>query len=205
MKLTKFTLFITIITLSVYGCKSLRTVERPESASFPADKIDEYAIKEISESAASVIDRIKTDEERTSSIMKSVETEVKNKIAHSITNSFNNAVIIEINNNMLFNPDQYNIASHAESDLNNLISILNRHSNTNVEVHGHSDNSREASYNQIMTERKANSVSAFLIENGITSNRVKTRGMGENYPRYINDNEKGKTLNNRIEIIVTPQ
>jgi outer membrane protein OmpA-like peptidoglycan-associated protein len=54
-----------------------------------------------------------------------------------------------------------------------------------------------------LSQKRANTVSNYLTANGILSSRLKTIGYGEGYPKYSNDTDEGRSLNRRVEFLIT--
>ena len=73
-----------------------------------------------------------------------------------------------------------------------------------IEISGHTDNVGSATYNQGLSERRANSVQVFLVGQGVKTSRMKTVGMGFDEPVAPNDTSEGKALNRRVELHITP-
>ena len=69
---------------------------------------------------------------------------------------------------------------------------------------GHTDSTGSASYNQSLSERRANSVANAMLQRGVIQQRLAVVGMGENKPRASNNNETGRALNRRVEIVIEP-
>lgn len=67
-------------------------------------------------------------------------------------------------------------------------------------VKGHTDNSGEQSFNQKLSEERASSVKAKLVEYGIEEDRINTEGFGDTKPLFPNDSEENKRKNRRTEI-----
>lgn len=79
--------------------------------------------------------------------------------------------------------------------------FLRQYSQRRVLIEGHTDSTGSHSYNQELSDRRANSVRMALIDGGISSNRIDSRGYGEDFPVASNDNVTGRQLNRRVEII----
>jgi outer membrane protein OmpA-like peptidoglycan-associated protein len=60
------------------------------------------------------------------------------------------------------------------------------------------------SYNQTLSERRAQSVAGYLTSHGVQSARIATRGFGETQPIASNATEEGKAANRRVEIKIAP-
>ncbi len=73
-----------------------------------------------------------------------------------------------------------------------------------VELIGHTDSIGTEAYNQDLSERRADAVRTFLINNGIASHRITAQGRGESEPVAPNDTKEGQAKNRRTEIIIRP-
>lgn len=88
--------------------------------------------------------------------------------------------------------------------LQKLSNVIQKYDRTVVHTIGHTDSSGTESYNQGLSERRANSVTSFLSARGVPYDRLRTEGMGELAPRATNDTEAGRQLNRRVEIYLKP-
>ena len=71
-----------------------------------------------------------------------------------------------------------------------------------VVITGHTDSVGSDSSNQILSNKRADSVKNWLVAKGINANRIRTVGKGEAEPRATNDTAEGRALNRRIEFEV---
>ncbi len=76
--------------------------------------------------------------------------------------------------------------------------------NTSVNVTGHTDNTGTTSYNQKLSQDRAESVSDLLANAGVDRGRIATFGAGENQPVASNLTLDGRQANRRVEITITP-
>jgi outer membrane protein OmpA-like peptidoglycan-associated protein len=129
--------------------------------------------------------------------------EIKNEVPGAKVERVGEGIVVEFNNQVLFGFDRSDLGDQAKTSLNELITILNKYPDTNIEIQGHTDNSGTESYNQGLSERRASAVAAYLRSNGITSSRVTTKGFGESAPKYTNDNESGQAQNRRVDFLIT--
>lgn len=88
--------------------------------------------------------------------------------------------------------------------LNSVGKVLGEFNKTVVEVAGHTDSTGTDSYNQSLSERRANSVASYLKGQGVNPQRVISVGMGEAYPVADNGTASGKQANRRVEITMVP-
>jgi OOP family OmpA-OmpF porin len=79
---------------------------------------------------------------------------------------------------------------------------MNEYPQANVEVVGYTDTSGAASYNQKLSEKRAQSVANALEAEGIDASRITVSGQGENNPIASNDTHEGRVQNRRVEITV---
>ena len=82
--------------------------------------------------------------------------------------------------------------------------VLKEFDNTFVEVAGHTDSTGAEQYNQALSERRAESVAAYLKSRPMRSDRLVTVGAGENHPVADNSTTNGRAANRRVEITIVP-
>jgi outer membrane protein OmpA-like peptidoglycan-associated protein len=82
--------------------------------------------------------------------------------------------------------------------------VLKEFEQTIVEVAGHTDSTGADAYNQGLSERRAGTVSQYLLSRGIIAQRMITVGMGESMPVANNGTESGRQVNRRVEITMVP-
>ncbi len=75
---------------------------------------------------------------------------------------------------------------------------------TVIEVAGHTDSTGTNEYNQRLSERRAASVSAYLISRQVLPDRIIQVGMGEDWPVADNETNEGRQLNRRVELTLVP-
>jgi len=82
--------------------------------------------------------------------------------------------------------------------LDEVFNTLQNYSSYKVVVEGHTDSSGQASFNQALSEKRANSVMRYLIEKGMSPSRVSAKGYGETRPAVSNDTAEGRRENRRV-------
>ncbi len=88
--------------------------------------------------------------------------------------------------------------------LNSVSKVLVEFNQTVVEVAGHTDSTGSDAYNQSLSERRANSVAAYLRSQSIDGQRLLTLGVGEQWPVADNSTDSGRRANRRVEITMVP-
>ncbi|MEO1027347.1 MAG: OmpA family protein [Pseudomonadota bacterium] len=104
----------------------------------------------------------------------------------------------------MFDTDSAALNPQLRSDLFVLSESLNKYPNSIVTVTGHTDSTASASYNQNLSQARANSVASVLRQGGVTGGRIRTVGAGENQPIATNQTAAGRAANRRVEITITP-
>jgi outer membrane protein OmpA-like peptidoglycan-associated protein len=129
--------------------------------------------------------------------------EIKNEVPGAKVERVGEGIVVEFNNKILFGFDRADLGDQSKGSLNELITILNKYPDTNIEVQGHTDNAGTDDYNQGLSERRAAAVATYLRNNSIKSSRITTKGFGESAPKYSNDTEDGRSQNRRVEFLIT--
>ena len=112
-----------------------------------------------------------------------------------------NSLLITSDSGVLFDVDKYNVPPEAEEFLKNLATVLKEMDVKNFEIDGYTDSDGSDEYNQVLSEKRANSVKNFLVSQGVTA-EITTKGYGESKPVASNDTAEGKQKNRRVEIII---
>jgi len=101
--------------------------------------------------------------------------------------------------NVFFDFDKATLRSESTAELTRLIALLNEVPNLKIEISGHTDSKGDNAYNKKLSERRAKSVTDYLISKGIASSRLRSAGYGEEKPISTNDTDEGRQLNRRTE------
>ncbi|SFR38356.1 OmpA family protein [Litoreibacter janthinus] len=105
---------------------------------------------------------------------------------------------------LLFATDSTRLRPDLQADLRAVAGNLNDYPNSDVIIVGHTDSTGDASYNQNLSERRAEAVSFVLRNAGVSGARLRTSGQGESQPIASNDSSAGRAQNRRVEIIIRP-
>lgn len=104
---------------------------------------------------------------------------------------------------VLFETGDSALRTGTASDLDKLASFLNRYEDRTVTIEGHTDSVGTDSFNQSLSQRRADSVQAYLVSNGINSSRMSASGKGESSPVSDNETVTGRQQNRRVEVIIS--
>ncbi|WP_018341789.1 OmpA family protein [Cytophaga aurantiaca] len=103
-------------------------------------------------------------------------------------------------NNILFSRTSSVLLPSSLPPLNQLIAVLNQYPNMIIELSGHTDNVGDTKQNVLLSQQRVATVKNYLVENGISADRIKTVGYGEKYPIASNDGEQTRKFNRRVEM-----
>jgi len=109
---------------------------------------------------------------------------------------------ITFGSGLLFDRAKQDLRPAAQEELTQLAVILNKYSDTEILIEGHTDSDGSLSYNQRLSERRAMSVKSFLNLKEVTSSRLSIVGYGENQPVADNATPDGKQANRRVEVAI---
>src|SRR5215475_5856997 len=104
---------------------------------------------------------------------------------------------------VLFDTDRTTLRPGAREKLAKIAGIVLGHPGLDLEVEGHTDSIGASDYNQDLSERRANAVRTFLIQQGIPSGSIMARGYGKTQPVATNGTAEGRQRNRRVELIVS--
>ena len=104
---------------------------------------------------------------------------------------------------VLFDTARYSLKPGAREKLAKVAGILLAYPSLNIEVGGYTDNVGGDSMNQTLSENRAGSVRDYLVQEGVATNSVSSRGFGNSSPVATNDNPTGRQQNRRVELLVS--
>ena len=128
---------------------------------------------------------------------------IKNTVPDAKVERVGEGIVVEFSSNILFGFDKSLLSFDAKANLDKLVTVLNEYKDTDIELQGHTDNKGSESYNQNLSEKRAETVSGYLAAKGINPGRLNIKGFGESAPKYDNDTETGRTQNRRVEFLIT--
>ncbi|MFO7757377.1 MAG: OmpA family protein [Roseovarius sp.] len=133
------------------------------------------------------------------------EAELRQQLDDDVQiNNTGDRLIVTMPQDILFAVDSFDIRPGLRQDLFSVADSLQRYPDTRVQVIGHTDSDGAASYNQRLSERRADAVANVLLSGGVRSSRINAFGRGEDQPVASNLTPQGKAQNRRVEIIIVP-
>jgi len=101
---------------------------------------------------------------------------------------------------ILFHTGKATIQDASAQVLDQIVNVLNEYKSSRFTVEGHTDSTGNKAKNLTLSQERADAVKAYLINKGIDSSRLETKGFGQDNPIASNKTAQGRALNRRVEI-----
>lgn len=101
-----------------------------------------------------------------------------------------------------FDTNKATVKGTSATTLDKLAGILKEYPKSNILVEGHTDSAGPDDYNMNLSQQRAQSVSDYLVSQGIAASRFTTKWYGENQPKGDNTTTQGKATNRRVELAI---
>lgn len=106
---------------------------------------------------------------------------------------------------VLFDTGQATLKPGANLVLDRLASFMSQNPQTKVRIEGHTDSTGSAEFNQALSQRRADAVAIALENRGLSADRVRAIGRGQDFPVASNSSAAGRQQNRRVEIVFSDQ
>jgi outer membrane protein OmpA-like peptidoglycan-associated protein len=103
---------------------------------------------------------------------------------------------------VLFETGSSTLSPGAGRNMDRLVQFLTDHPERMVQIDGFTDSVGTDSYNQDLSQHRADAVRYQLVSRGISSTRIGTQGYGKSYPVASNSESSGRQLNRRVEVVI---
>ncbi len=101
--------------------------------------------------------------------------------------------------NVFFNTGKWEVMADSYAELGRLVNLLNDVSSLKIEISGHTDNIGNESFNQTLSQKRADAVVSYLLSKGIAKQRLSAKGYGQEKPVDTNKTSEGRAANRRTE------
>ncbi len=149
----------------------------------------------------------------------SYELNVRGAVGYSFHNEVievsalpNNLVTVELTalqreiaiqlNNIHFATNSAELTSESFAELDRVIDLIFTNPNIIIEISAHTDNVGSDAYNMLLSQRRAQSVVNYLIENEVPRHRLTSQGYGLRRPLVPNTSEENRAKNRRVEFTI---
>jgi outer membrane protein OmpA-like peptidoglycan-associated protein len=111
-------------------------------------------------------------------------------------------LVITLSGSVLFASDKSALLPAAQNRLNQVANALMETKERKLTVEGHTDSQGSSSYNQDLSQKRADAVRSYLISRGYPGDLIQAHGIGKDRPIASNATAEGRANNRRVEIIV---
>lgn len=111
-------------------------------------------------------------------------------------------IILTLTGGVLFEFNSEELMDTAKSKLDRVAEVLKQAPDAKFTVEGHTDSIGSEEYNKELSERRAQSVKDYLVEQGIAEANIDTVGKGESNAVTSNDSPEGRANNRRVEVVI---
>jgi len=111
-------------------------------------------------------------------------------------------LVVTLSGSIIFRSAKSTLLSSAQVKLDQVANALIAVRARNLIVEGHTDSQGSESYNQGLSQRRADAVRDYLVQRGYPADRIQARGKGEGNPIADNASPEGRANNRRVEIII---
>ncbi|MEP2735177.1 MAG: OmpA family protein [Erythrobacter sp.] len=114
------------------------------------------------------------------------------------------AILVNLPDGVTFDVGSAVIQPNFRSTLDTVSNNLVQYPNSIIDVYGHTDSTGSDSFNQRLSEQRAQSVTNYMASRGVANARMRWQGFGESQPIADNTTEFGRSRNRRVEIKIIP-
>lgn len=114
------------------------------------------------------------------------------------------AILVNLPDGVTFDVGSSTLKPAFRTTLDQVAQSLIDYPNSLIDVYGHTDSTGSDSFNQALSERRAQTVMNYLVSKGVPAARVRSQGFGETMPVADNATAEGRTKNRRVEIKIVP-
>jgi outer membrane protein OmpA-like peptidoglycan-associated protein len=104
---------------------------------------------------------------------------------------------------IFFEEDSNELSPKSMEKLDRIYGIVANNAAARLKLNGYSDSLGEPSYNQMVSELRANAVKSYLVARGVDPSRIMTVAHGAQKAIATNKTAEGRSLNRRVEIEIT--
>lgn len=128
-------------------------------------------------------------------------SDLRAQIAELNARPTNRGLVVTLGD-VLFDTGRANLKNGSSNHLDKLALFLNAYPERTAQIEGHTDDVGSDAANMLLSQRRADTVKAFLVAQGIAGSRLEASGKGEGAPLASNALPDGRQQNRRVEVII---
>ncbi|MHA8071958.1 OmpA family protein [Aquirufa ecclesiirivi] len=105
-------------------------------------------------------------------------------------------------NNLFFETGKATLTAESDPELKRIVQVMQENATLQIEISGHTDNTGSDELNNKLSQDRADAVKNYLINQGVKSDRIRTKGYGKTKPKADNSTEEGRQMNRRVEFAI---
>ena len=131
---------------------------------------------------------------------------IENEIPGAVVERVDDGIVVTFDENsgVYFNTAKYGVNTASQETLNKLAGVFAEYPDTNILVVGHTDSVGSDDSNLRLSKNRANAVTNYLQNKGLSSSRFTTNWFGESQPKNDNTTAEGRAKNRRVNIAILP-
>lgn len=170
----------------------------------------EQALTQQSDKIENLQNRLSSQKMAMDSLRQNINNALKGFASEDLTvEEKNGKIYVSLSNKLLFKPASFVLDSEGQNAIVQLASVLQKQSDIDIIVEGHTDSDPYKGAGQIidnldLSTKRATSVVRMLKQHQVAPEKIVASGRGETQPIASNETKEGKAKNRRIEIILAP-
>lgn len=134
---------------------------------------------------------------------------MRNRLLHQLnsllqTRQTSQGLVVTMSH-VFFNTGSYSLHQQTKMTLAKMAGILLSYPGLNLKVNGYTDNTGSEQTNDKLSQQRADAVRNVLVQQGVPADSITAQGLGESNPVAPNDTATGRSLNRRVEIVISGQ
>ncbi|MDP2853755.1 MAG: OmpA family protein [Smithellaceae bacterium] len=202
------------------GKQDLRDSEK-QTAEARADLDKQVALKEAKEKSDAELAVVQANKEKADAALLKQQADAANQARQDLRDSEQRTadaraelarigavkeeergLVVTLSGGVLFRSAESTLLISARVKLDQVAKALLSVRERNIIVEGHTDSQGSESYNQGLSQRRANTVRDYLVQRGYPADRIQAQGMGKGRPIANNASPEGRANNRRVEIVI---
>jgi len=172
--------------------------ERAKAAQAQAD-----AERDRAEADAAAAQARATEANKSAEDANAVREKLRNQLNSVLATSESARGLIVNMSDVLFDTGKYSLKPNTQISLAKVAGILQAYPGLKLQVEGYTDSVGGESYNQKLSENRADAVRDFLLAQGVSHDNITSTGYGESSPVADNNTASGRSQNRRVQLVVS--